>query len=165
MSPLPTLNQLYKERPSLRHALSHCLNSYDKSYQKRQDLLWTQIHDIEENKGSPIYLIEDLEIILISIDETLKWIGKNTTHEWYQHLVNLKQFLNGEDAPKEPKPHDKTTITFLDDRTYLIQKGCWEIIEGEYCNGDLRCLNWKKDDPTPHHIFYVCEKCGNSIVR
>jgi len=158
------LNQLVAERPVIKEVICFTLNNRSQAERDRQAIIWKQIMDLRSGKTLEIIKLEDEEIIRISIKDILKWIGDFTTHMWYSPIQRLIKVLNGEEAEKEPDEHKPTKMHFKEDGTYIIINGCHNIIDGEYCNGDMICLNWKEGQPSPHTTIYVCKKCHKSKV-
>lgn len=158
------LNKLVTERPVISKVICHYLHDASEEERERQSDLYLIIFAIKDGKTFEIYELEDEEILRMSITAILKWIGSFTTHEWYQPIQRLIKVLDGKDAEKEPDPHKPTSTRFEKDGTYVIINGCYNLIDGEYCNGDMVCINWKKGQPSPCRIIYTCEKCHKAKV-
>lgn len=162
------LNQLFYERPVLFQALGHYLHDTTPAIREEQGDLYDKLMILREKGPLPAIEITDemKYVIWYSIRRTLDWIGTNTTHIWYLPLLRLKDLIEDKlDIIQEPAPPIESHMTFLKDGTYVITNGCRELINGQYCCGDLVCLNWKESEPAPHFIAYECNKCNKLLTR
>ena len=175
-----TLIELVKQRPVVYDVLGHYLHNTTEEIRREQNYMLYLVSFIREmNKRFDISQTElnfglwnDFKVIIfISVKATLGWIHTHYTHEWYQPILRLLRVLDGEEnVPPEPHVHAKVEPEVLDDGTYIIRKGCYELIKGEYCNGDMIMVNHKWHDhiPTPlvgstlaSELMYVCQKCNH----
>lgn len=171
-----TINELYTHRPVVYHVLGHYLHSATDKIRKDQTDLFFIVQQMREGHViEPIPLTSyHIELILLSAAALLKWIGDHPTHEWKDPTLRLVQILKGElNVPPEPRPPKEAKMTFLADGTYIIKYGCRELINGEFCEGDMVCFNWKKDQPLPGNgspfsvranLIYTCEKCHHTKI-
>jgi hypothetical protein len=165
------LSELVKTRPVVYDVLGHYLHHATDEIRQEQSDLFGKVQDIREwfrdrtqNVPEDIEVDDDIRtMIFISANALKKWMGKY--HEWAKPTERLLSLIDGDpNVSKEPDAIPDCVMEYDQNGRYQIIHGCRRIIKGEYCGGTMVCLNWKKDEPVPRDLFYLCLKCNNSKV-